>query len=120
MNHKLDKPCDECPFRRKSLPGKLGPWQPETLISQIKNNDVELACHKTVPLVHSLNPGDFEDIQQCAGASIFANHICKLARNPERKAHQKRLGTDRRVVIKTEVDFLRHHKLFEGRPDDKA
>ena len=47
LKQNLDKPCKECPFRKKSAPGWLGSSTPEGFMATTLS-DVEMPCHLTV------------------------------------------------------------------------
>lgn len=103
------KPCSDCPFRRKSMPGWLGHSSPEGFIDCMQR-DEPLPCHQTI---------DYDDpnwldkwvAQQdtgkmCAGALIFmANKL--------QRAHDRDFPTmtkDKETVFSNSVEFVRHHR----------
>lgn len=100
------KPCKDCPFRRKSLPGWLGDNDLEefTLLSV---SDEKMPCH--------LTPGDgaaldFEmhpDASQCAGRGIFLSNMCKSPRDKSVLV----LPSDRELVFSRPQEFVEHHGL---------
>jgi len=99
------KPCTECPFRRKSLPGYLGSDTPENFMATTLA-DAPMPCHCTV---------DYEDenwrekaakAPLCAGARIFFANICKLSRDRARP----KLERDRENVFANPAEFIAHHK----------
>lgn len=112
MKTDLRKPCNECPFRKNSLAGWLGPWSaPELLFSLGRT---PFPCHKTIS-----GEGDQlitdDSLQGCAGAAIFLNRKCELSRAPETAEHQ-RLCKDDPVskeaaanVFNWSQEFLDHH-----------
>jgi hypothetical protein len=55
MHQALPNPCDDCPFRKNSLRGWLGPWHPQELSRHVMSNDY--ACHQT-----QNDPSDYEDM----------------------------------------------------------
>src|SRR4051812_31524894 len=78
------KPCNACPFRRKSLAGWLGPWQVEDLLWALGRQ--EFPCHLTIK-------GDDQSSEDptlmgCAGAAIFLNNKMERSRHPVVAAHQ--------------------------------
>lgn len=117
MKYELTEPCNECPFRQNAAPGWLGPWTPEELVKQVQENDVAFACHQTI---EGFETEMLDELQQCAGAAIFANHICKLARDPERKAHQNKLGDDRDRVFVSPGQLKDHHRKHGKTSGDLA
>jgi hypothetical protein len=46
MKINLRKPCSQCPFRRNSLRGWLGPWDVEQLLHHLGRG--EFPCHQTI------------------------------------------------------------------------
>jgi hypothetical protein len=106
----LTKPCVDCPFRRVSAPGWLGPWSAEDLLHQIAYGS--FPCHKTIS-----GPDMSHDdpmLRQCAGAAIFLNNKMQQSRNPDLAAAQRALK-DCAKAVKASVfgrpaEFLTHHK----------
>lgn len=102
------KVCNDCPFRKKAMPGWLGASSPEGFMDCI-NRDEPLPCHQTI---------DYEDpawktkwvAQQngsmCAGALIMTANMAKL---PADK-NFPRLPVDRETVFASPLDFVRHHR----------
>src|SRR5271154_2443844 len=105
----VKKPCSQCPFRRKSMPGWLGNSSPEGFIDCIQR-DEPLPCHQTI---------DYDDprwlskwIEQqgagkmCAGALVFmANKV--------QRPHDREFPTmpkDPANVFSNSVEFVRHHR----------
>lgn len=101
------KPCSDCPFRRKAMPGWLGASSPEGFIDCMQR-DEPLPCHQTI---------DYDDpkwlvkwMQQrentgsmCAGALIFMAN--KLQHHPFQK-----MQPDHENVFSNSVEFVRHHR----------
>lgn len=103
------RPCGECPFKRTSLEGWLGPWTPSELLRQI---EVEaLACHMTVDST-TIGWQD-PDIKLCAGATIFLNNKVALSRNHQVQQHQQMLKNTtpdvKDSVFKSSTEFMKHH-----------
>jgi hypothetical protein len=104
----VPKPCSDCPFRRKSMPGWLGAGSPESFVQCINTDDI-LPCHQTV---------DYEDpawkekwVAQtegntCAGALIMTANMCKTPRDP----NFPRMPRNRETVFATPMEFVRHHR----------
>lgn len=102
------KPCKDCPFRRKSLPGWLG------------DNDLEdftIAAVSDVPMPCHLTPGagaapGFEmhpNASQCAGRGIFLSNMCKSPRDKD----ILKLPADREAVFSRPQEFVEHHSRGE-------
>lgn len=112
MNTDLRQPCGECPFRRKSAPGWLGPWKPNELLLLLGRG--VFACHMTIPRNEKVE-GDDPRLQACAGAVIFLNNKIERARNPEIAAHQDAMKASASPELCASVfqwahEFLEHHK----------
>jgi hypothetical protein len=102
------KPCSDCPFRRKSMPGWLGSSSPEGFIQCINTDDI-LPCHQTI----NYEDPDWKEkwIAQasgstCAGARIMAANMCKHPRDPEFPTMPK----DKEAVFASPLEFVRHHR----------
>lgn len=114
--HKLTKPCKECPFRKASVPGWLGPWEPDELMSNIPY--VEFPCHKTIK---PSDKGVAPHHQVCAGAAMFLNNKVQRSRAPIMDAHQSYLrdqAVDHSGVFSNAQEFMAHHtqdrKIWAG------
>ncbi len=108
MKPPTPKPCDRCPFRRKSLPGYLGASTPLDFINTTMG-DVPMPCHSTV----DYEEPDWEDqctpdgsARHCAGAAIFFANQSKLSRDRARV----RLSADRVGVFSNRIEFLDYHQ----------
>lgn len=110
MKFTMKKPCPECPFRKTSIPGWLADHTPQDLLTVVRM-DGAWPCHKT----HK--GGAFDDlrgdpdVQHCAGAAIFARHICKMSRDSEVGAHQRAVEPSD-DVFRNDGEFLEHHTMF--------
>lgn len=78
-------PCHDCPWRRDSAPGWLGPFTAEEWV-MIAHSDEPIACHLTLPTDgkhrSEQKTWDYEGVEQCAGAAIYRTNILKLPRDP--------------------------------------
>lgn len=70
MKYNLKSPCDECPFRKDSLPGWLGG---NTALQTFRHvtNEGDFACHKTRHKKSIL-------MSRCFGSLLFLRKIGKL------------------------------------------
>ena len=96
----VPKPCVECPWRRDSTPGFIGPHTAEEWV-RMAHSEIAIACHMTIQEESWDAPG----IRQCAGAGIFRANICKSPRNPEVVV----LEADRETVFGWNDEFVAHH-----------
>ena len=85
------RPCDDCPWRRDSIAGWLGPGSPGAWL-QAAHGDGRINCHALTGV-------------QCAGAAIYRTNVCKRPRNPELLL----LAANKRDVFATPDEFRSHH-----------
>lgn len=109
MRDNLKKPCNQCPFRKKSLPGWLGDASPEQFMATVMQ-DHEMPCHSTVDYSdprwrRSLST---KKVSYCKGSLIFFANICKLSRDRDRPTAEP--SED---VFRSPQEFLNHHKSLE-------
>lgn len=101
------KPCGECPWRRRSLPGLLGPNTAEEWVA-LAHSEEPIACHTTIDPDACDSDGEARwthpGIRQCAGAAIYRSNVFKSPRNPE--VH--RLPADPELVF-VRGEFEAHH-----------
>lgn len=93
-------PCNECPFRKNSLPLHLGQFSAEET-KAIAHSDLEFMCHLTRG---KKNPS------HCVGRMLYATKNCKSFWKPEMENERKRvkkLNTLDNILCMTE--FLPHH-----------
>lgn len=99
MKQPTGTPCKECPWRRKSAPGWLGPHTAEEWIS-MAHGEGFIACHLTIE-----KAGDNADaMTQCSGSAIFRSNLCKLPRSGAAT-----LPSDRTTVFGSNAEFTTHH-----------
>lgn len=72
------KPCAECPFRKNTPAGWLGPWTPDEVFAVV-HGEGGLACHVDVGLKGEGLP--IEDYKPCVGSLMHANITHKCYRN---------------------------------------
>lgn len=106
------KPCKECPFRRKSMPGHTGDTEPEEFI-QTALADYRMPCHLTIDYSDPEWKEKFDQKQigkECAGNAVFFANICKVPRDRSRL----RLKEDEINVFSTATEFVAHHLSKQG------
>lgn len=95
-----DTPCTECPWRRISAPGWLGPYTAEQWF-RLAHSDEPIACHLTI-----VTDGEWEDgTMQCAGAARYRANVAKQPRDPQVASGP----VDRDTVFARPDEFLAHH-----------
>ena len=104
----LKQPCIECPFRRQSAPGWLGPWTAESLIDEVEHG--AFVCHKSIGDTRQV---DNDKLEYCAGAAIYLNNRLKLARDRTYSAYQNALkeasSEIKQSVFSNRDEFTEHH-----------
>lgn len=117
MKHNKRLACVECPFRRDSLRGWLGPDKAEEVIRAVLGES-EYACHMDVTRSIQTKGGvlydghvaaEPEDVEQCAGAVICANKSHKRYRHSELAGHQSQVERSDDQIM-TAWEFLEYHK----------
>jgi hypothetical protein len=88
-----EKPCGDCPWTRKAVPGWLGSLSPDEWI-EAAHGESTSECHTLLGA-------------QCAGMAIYRANMCKLPRNQS----ALKLKADRENVFATPKEFLNHHKF---------
>lgn len=103
-----DKPCRECPWRRKAAPGYLGPHTADEWI-EAAHGEGPIACHVTIKGTEETGEGDWAHplMKQCAGAAQFRRNVLKLPRNPEIARPKE---ADHETVFSCNSQFLAHHE----------
>ena len=111
----MKKPCDECPFRKNSLPGWLGPWEALGLHRYVMDSEKPFSCHMTIRDKVDLVSGEetttsVENTELCVGSILYMNKGGKLARDPFLAEQQDRFEKDSTEDILSVKQFLEHHK----------
>lgn len=99
------RPCKECPFRKNSAPGWLGPWPDAATLHLHIVAERDFACHMTM--------GDDdedelpEDTRRCTGAIMYATKSAKRFVDPVlRKEQQEHQPTEEIMNL---FEFKEHH-----------
>ena len=109
----VSKVCNDCPFRRKAMPGWLGGGSPESFIDCMQR-DEPLPCHQTVDYddPHWLvkwtaqrQAGKFSP-KMCAGSLIFMANKLQRPHTPGFPT----MPRDIENVFSNSVEFVRHHR----------
>ena len=110
------KPCDDCPFRKKSLPGWLGPHTVDEFVAYVQF-DYPYPCHKT--LVEGRETVEDTELREgeniCIGLVHLRNNSCKKARDEDsdlRKEEIRLKGEENECFANT-VEFAKHHSKEE-------
>lgn len=109
MKNNKRKMCSECPFRKNSMPGYLGPHTPEGLL-KIVHGEGGFACHMDIDKV-KYGGKDFSKLEQCAGAILHGIKSGKSFRHPQLQAQQKALkgSTELNNTLGLR-EFMEHHR----------
>lgn len=100
------KPCRECPWRRDSTWGYLGPHTAQEWVEQAHGEAI-IACHMTIKDVEPGGDGDWNHpaMRQCRGAAIFRRNVGKNHRRPDVPSGPH----DTETVFATNGEFIDHH-----------
>lgn len=96
------QPCNDCPWRRKSAPGWLGPLTAEEWRA-LAHSDEPIACHVTIEVEDSWTAGN---VRQCAGAAQYRRNIAKRPRDEQIAVAPE---VDRDTVFGVPSEFIAHH-----------
>jgi hypothetical protein len=97
VQHK--KPCHDCPWRRKAVPGWLGANNATEWLN-FAHGEAKVDCHTV--------KGDPQP--QCVGIATYRANILKLPRDPS----ILRGKVDRKNVFATPGEFIDHHGGKKG------
>lgn len=107
MKQTRKNPCNECPFRKKSIAGWLGPWTVQSILQQA-HGEAGLGCHVDVEKKKNLSDEELvEKVHICVGSIQHANKSFKSYRNPELRKMQDELGEGEDILNLRE--FYLHH-----------
>lgn len=102
MTELAQAPCAQCPWRRESVPGFLGPATPEQWC-EIAHSESPIYCHMTIHTGHA-DPDD-PRLRHCAGAAIFRANVNKTLRDPD----VPQAEPDHVTVFTWDDQFIEHH-----------
>jgi hypothetical protein len=101
MKRPTGSPCNECPWRRESLRGFLGPYDADEWIG-LAHGDGKVACHLTI-----VEDDVEEGTTACSGAAIYRRNVAK---SPRGVPFDHQLDSDYEAVFATPPEFIGHHK----------
>lgn len=97
----VPRACKECPWRRDSEPGWLGPYDAKTWILAV-HSDQPIACHETI----KSSDQPWSEVKQCRGSAIYRANVYKSPRNPQVVVGPQ----DTKTVFDSDGDFIAHHE----------
>ena len=103
------EPCNECPFRRNSVPGWLGGASVEEYIRGA-HNEANTPCH----VGPGFRSGDPARMRPCSGMAHFRNAVCKTPRSGPAADAVMAVGTSP-DVFSSDAEFRAHHDTPEHR-----
>ncbi len=115
MKTDLKKPCSECPFRRTSPAGWLGPWDSARDLLAVAGSAQGFPCHKTIPRGGLDDLSEIEGLQACAGAGIHHANSFKLPIHPDMVTHKNKLSDmpdyeeQAALVFQWPTEMINHH-----------
>lgn len=102
------RPCAECPFKRGSTRGYLGPWDSALQLLTTAFSDViadGFACHMTVK-----QDGEWQGAQVCAGSLHCANKSHKIYRDEHLASLQRAVAPCDEDSVMDAAEFLAYHE----------
>jgi hypothetical protein len=105
--------CDECPFRKASLRGWLGPHSIAD-IERVVQSDEPFICHEEIEEMAVRGYSDEEIIdegQHCVGMLRYRNNMCKRSRDPEVSKVQVELRDIPDEDVISAGKFREHHDV---------
>lgn len=102
----MNKPCKECPWRRKAMAGWLGSQFSAEEWLALALSDEALPCHLTI--TDESDPFDHRPIVHCVGTGIFRANICKMPRD----RNIPREAPDKKTVFASLQEFAAHHNQY--------
>lgn len=103
------KPCVECPFRKTSLAGWLGPWKAPNDLHHFVMGEHAFPCHMTMTDQDEELKAN-KEMRTCAGSILYAVKNAKRFRDPRLLAEQTRLRDSPELEnIMDLMEFHKHH-----------
>ena len=103
MKDKLKSPCNECPFRKNSLPGYLGGVWTAKELHQTVMGEAPFPCHQTMEHRE-------EDYSHCVGSIMYMNKNAKRCQNIQLSRLQAKFKDEDHSNILSLVEFVEHHQ----------
>ena len=102
-------PCNDCPFRKNSIPGWLSTYSPQDLHHLIMVSEMPFPCH--LSHTEELKFGDAGNSEHplCAGALMFMKVNGKIPRDPEMAKIVKNIDKKDCKNILSVQEFYKHH-----------
>lgn len=109
MRPPASKPCRECPFKRKCLPGYTGAQPAIEFLAVAVHGESALPCHLTVDYDREGWDEEMDlptsKVRQCSGYATFLANTGKSPRNPAVYVGEP----NREIVFGNGPEMLAHH-----------
>lgn len=105
------EPCDECPFRKDSIPAYLGPYESPEELHSIVMAELPFTCHMTQ--TKDLTWDEAKDSVLCAGAIAYMKKNAKRPRNGELAYLVEEIPKQILDNILYQSEFIKHHSKHE-------
>ena len=102
------KPCDECPFKKSSLPGWLADYTPTQLHGYVMS-ERPFPCHMTHE--ENLTFQEAEDYPLCGGALAYMKKNAKMPRDRDMADYVKQIDKEQLEEILSTPEFFKHHTI---------
>ncbi len=105
MKKPKGSPCEECPFKKKSLQGYVGNTTVAEFVMQAEGGASPMPCHMEVDYEKKDWKKQQEKVHQCSGHAIFLSNMCKGHLGPG----VERLPRDTETVFQFPSQMLQYH-----------
>lgn len=104
MKKNLSAPCNECPFKKTSLPGYLGGVWNVSDLHLFVSHDKHFPCHK------SMENNTEENYSHCVGSIMYLNQNKSMSKNKDIRELQLKFKDEDHSNILNLFEFAKHHK----------
>lgn len=101
-----DKPCEECPFTNKSLPGYFGPYSDIKELVAAGTHDNGYPCH---------TESQHGSLKLCAGAVAYMKNTSKRPSNIAIREAVEKIRLFEDLVFSTFAEMCAHHTFKHKR-----
>lgn len=110
----MNKPCGECPFTKKSLPGFLPGYGSALNLHQMVMSEIHFPCHMQLPKGKTqLSIKEAKKYPRCQGSIIYMRKACKFPSDKKLKAAFDQVSPEDKELVLSVPEFFEHHKLAE-------
>lgn len=110
----MNKPCGECPFTKKSLPGFLPGYGSAFNLHQLVMSEVHFPCHMKLPKGAGSIPVERAKFHpRCIGSLIYMKKACKFPDSQKLRMLLNEVTPEDKELVMSVPEFFEYHKLAE-------